>query len=116
MTKHISHTAHLLSILFFTILFSISANATGLGKINLNQQGLDAQQIIAKMNIYRTGGKVTLKGCAENCPENLFANKTTQFLVNGKTIKRQDIKKYSGQSGNLQYLKNNGSVLLIDWK
>ena len=116
MTKHITHTALLLPTLFSIIFFSSSASATGMGRIDLDQEGLDAREIIVKMNIYRTGGTVTPKGCAENCPTGLSANRKTEFMVHGKTVKRQNIKKYSGRSGYLKHMKANKSVILIDWK
>ena len=114
MTNYISRIALLFSILFSTLLFSGSANA--IGKIHFDRAGSDAKEVIVKLNMFKTGGAITLKGCAELCPTGLTANKRTAFTVNGKKIKRKDIKKYSGRPGTVKYITATKSVILINWK
>lgn len=82
----------------------------------MDQTGFDAKVIKVKMNIFRSGGSVILQGCAEGCPSDLLVNKKTVFKVNGKKIKRKNIKKYSGRSGFLNFNITTKSVTHIDWK
>ena len=110
MAKYISQLTLLLAILFFT------NGANAIGKIYLDQTGLYADEIIAKLNIYRTGARIILEGCAERCPTGLTANKKTVFMVDGKKIKRKEIKHHSGQAGYVKFFKKTKSVILINWK
>jgi len=114
MTNYISQIALLFSVLFSTLLFSGSANA--IGKIHFDRAGIDAKEVIVKLNMFRTGGAITLKGCAEFCPTGLTANKKTEFTVKGKKIKRKDLKKYSGRRGTVRYKTATKSAILINWK
>lgn len=114
MSKYLSQTAILLSVLLFNILFIGNANA--IGKIYLDQTGLNAKEVSIKMNVFRTGGAVTLKGCYEQCPSGLSVNKKTKIMANGKNIKRKNIKKFSGKSAYVKYFKASKSIILIDWK
>jgi len=114
MANYTSRIALLFSVLFSSLLFSGSANA--IGKIHFDRAGIDAKEVIVKLNMFRTGGLITLKGCAEFCPTGLTANKKTKFTVNGKKIKRKNINKYSGQPGTVKYMTETKSVILIEWK
>lgn len=114
MTKHFLKTTALFSLLSLNLLFIGSANA--IGKVYLDQAGINATEVSVKMNIFRTGGTVTLKGCPEHCPSGLTANKKTKLMANGKKIKRKQVKKYSGKSAYVKYFKASRSVILIDWK
>ncbi len=114
MSKYLSKTTVIISVLFFNMLFIGSANA--IGKIHFDRVGIDAKEVIVKLNMFRTGGAITLKGCAEFCPTGLTANKKTEFTFNGKKIKRKDIKKYSGRRATVRYTKSTKSVFLINWK
>ncbi|MCW8825651.1 MAG: hypothetical protein OQK78_04425 [Gammaproteobacteria bacterium] len=115
MSKYLSKSAILISVLLFNLL--AIGNAHAIGKIYLDQLGLDAQEVKVKMNIFRTGGSVTLNGCDEDsCPSGLSVNKKTDFMVHGKKIKRQDVKDYSGKRAYIKFFKASRSVILIDWK
>ena len=114
MTKYFSKTGRILFALILPLLFSSTANA--FGKLYLDQTRLNAIEIKVKMNMFKTGGTITLQGCAEGCPSGLSANKKTIFTVNGKEIKRKEIKHYSGRSGFLSFYKATKSVTHIDWQ
>lgn len=115
MSKYLSKTAIIISVLFFNLLFVGSASAAG--KVYLDRAQIKAQEIIVKMNMFGTGGTITLKGCPEDdCPTGLTINKKTKFTLNGTKIKRKEAKGYSGHSGFVRYMKASKSAFLINWK
>jgi len=115
MSKYLSKSAIFISVLLFN-LFAIG-NAHAIGKILLDQTGLDAREVTVKMNMFRTGGNVTLNGCDEDsCPTGLSVNKKTDFMAHGKKINRKKIKDYSGKSAYVKYFRASKSIILIDWK
>lgn len=111
MITFIKQTVFLLSILTF------ASSANAVGKIYLDQLGMNADSITIKLNMFRTGGAVTLTGCDEGCPTGLAVNKKTRFTRNGMKIKRKDIKNLAnGNSGYIKFFKKTKTVILIDWK
>jgi hypothetical protein len=115
MSKYISQTTPLLSVLLMTLLFS--SNASAVGKVYLDRAQIKAQEVNIKMNMFGTGGTVTLKGCPENdCPTGLTIDKKTEFTLNGTKLKRKDARDYSGHSGFVRYMKASKSAFLINWE
>ena len=110
MTRHFPQTALLIATLLYT------TGATAIGKVYLDQTGLEAKEVIIKLSVFKTGGSITLKGWAEGCPSGLSINKKTQFTLNGKKVKRRDIRRYSGRSAYVKFYKATKSVILINWK